>query len=341
VERVTKGKLAYTAEEYRQYVEEDLKLIRKLSPDLMVSDYRVSTPICADLSGVPTIMIANAHFSPYSAQPPAALDSPLVRIIGYEGMRSVVKLFYNTLIKYYAGPFNTVRKSYGLRLLKGFHELHDCIDRCPYWLLYLDIPSLSPTTDIPSNHGYLGPPIWSPDVAMPDWWDDLPSGKPVVYLTLGSSGNLKHMPIIMKVLANKPVTVLFAGSSGPAKTLAASAIAKEAGCTLYRVDLGLLVSKYIGETEKNLNCLFDAAEESDVILLFDEADALFGKRSEVKDSRDRHTNSEVSYLLQRMESFQGLTILSSNMKESIDQAFIRRFSVVVEFPSQDDYQSED
>jgi UDP:flavonoid glycosyltransferase YjiC (YdhE family) len=207
---VTKGKLAYTIEEYRQYVEEDLKLIEELSPDLIISDWRISIPVCRDITGIPTIMIANAHWSPYSIQPLAALDSPLVRISGYKGTRAIMMLFKNKIAKYYVRPYNTVRKSYGLRLLNSLQEICDCIDRCPHWLLYLDIPSLSPTADIPSNHSYLGPPIWSPYVVLPDWWDDLPPDKPVVYLTLRSSGNLKHMPMIMKMLANKSVTVLFA-----------------------------------------------------------------------------------------------------------------------------------
>ena len=101
---------------------------------------------------------------------------------------------------------------------------------------------------------------------------------------------------------------------------------------VYRVDLSAVVSKYIGETEKNLSRLFDAAEAANVILLFDEADALFGKRSEVKDSHDRYANLEAGYLLQRVESYRGLVILTTNRKDNLDQAFIRRLRFVVEFP---------
>jgi SpoVK/Ycf46/Vps4 family AAA+-type ATPase len=104
---------------------------------------------------------------------------------------------------------------------------------------------------------------------------------------------------------------------------------------LYRVDLSQVVSKYIGETEKNLRRVFDAAEEGGAILLFDEADALFGKRSEVRDSHDRYANIEISYLLQRMESYHGLAILTTNMKETLDAAFLRRIRFVVEFPFPD------
>jgi AAA+ superfamily predicted ATPase len=131
------------------------------------------------------------------------------------------------------------------------------------------------------------------------------------------------------------LVALFAGESGTGKTLAAEAIANEVNLDLYRVDLATLVSKYIGETEKNLKRLFDAAETSGAVLLFDEADALFGKRSEVKDSHDRYANIEVAYLLQRVEAYRGLAVLTTNMKSALDRAFLRRIRFVVTFPFPD------
>jgi hypothetical protein len=131
------------------------------------------------------------------------------------------------------------------------------------------------------------------------------------------------------------ISALFAGPSGTGKTLAAEMLATELELDLYRVDLSAVVNKYIGETEKNLRRVFDAAEAGGAILLFDEADALFGKRSEVKDSHDRHANIEVSYLLQRLESYRGLAILTTNLKDSIDQAFLRRLRFIVQFPFPD------
>lgn len=128
------------------------------------------------------------------------------------------------------------------------------------------------------------------------------------------------------------VSALFAGESGTGKTMAAEVIAKELRLNLYRIDLSAVVSKYIGETEKNLRRLFDAAEQGGAILFFDEADALFGKRSEVKDSHDRYANIEINYLLQRMESFSGLAILATNMKSALDPAFMRRLRFIVNFP---------
>ena len=131
------------------------------------------------------------------------------------------------------------------------------------------------------------------------------------------------------------VSALFCGESGTGKTMAAEVIAHELGLDLYRIDLSSVVSKYIGETEKNLKRVFDAAEDSGSILLFDEADALFGKRSEVKDSHDRYANIEVSYLLQRMEAYRGLAVLTTNMKAALDGAFQRRLRFVVTFPFPD------
>ncbi len=125
---------------------------------------------------------------------------------------------------------------------------------------------------------------------------------------------------------------LFAGPSGTGKTLAAEAIANDLGTMLLKVDLAATVSKYIGETEKNLNKLFDEAEKSSVVLLFDEADALFGKRTGVKDAHDRYANVESNSLLQRLEKYQGVVILATNRKRNIDQSFARRLDVVVEFP---------
>jgi len=134
------------------------------------------------------------------------------------------------------------------------------------------------------------------------------------------------------------LSALFAGPSGTGKTLAAEVLANELELDLFRIDLSAVVSKYIGETEKNLRRVFDAAEEGGAILLFDEADALFGKRSEVRDSHDRYANVEISYLLQRMEAYRGLAILATNMKEALDPAFLRRLRFVVQFPFPDQAQ---
>ena len=128
------------------------------------------------------------------------------------------------------------------------------------------------------------------------------------------------------------ISAMFSGTSGTGKTMAAGVIAEALKLDLYRIDLSSITSKYIGETEKNLRKVFDAADSGGVVLLFDEADAVFGKRSEVKDSRDRYANLEVSYLLQRIESYKGLIILTTNLQDSIDPAFLRRIRFIVKFP---------
>ncbi|WP_209425152.1 ATP-binding protein [Pararhodobacter sp. SW119] len=149
---------------------------------------------------------------------------------------------------------------------------------------------------------------------------------------LGALGTV-HMDWGMARVWNESgLSVLFTGPPGTGKTMAAEAIAAEVGMPMYRIDLSQVVNKYIGETEKNLRRLFDAADSGDAILFFDEADALFGKRTEVKDAHDRYSNLEVSYLLERMERFKGMAILASNRRKDLDEAFLRRLRTIVTFP---------
>ncbi|MCY4365527.1 MAG: ATP-binding protein [Chloroflexi bacterium] len=136
----------------------------------------------------------------------------------------------------------------------------------------------------------------------------------------------------------KGLNLLFVGSSGTGKTMAAELIACSLDLDLHRIDLSNIVSKYVGETEKNLEAIFRRAQEANRILLFDEADALFGKRAEIRDSHDRYANLEVSYLLQKMEEYQGIAILNTNLRNNLDDAFLRRLHFVVEFPFPDEEQ---
>jgi AAA+ superfamily predicted ATPase len=138
-----------------------------------------------------------------------------------------------------------------------------------------------------------------------------------------------------KLSMGKGLNALFAGPSGTGKTMAAEVIARDLGLDLYKIDLSTVMSKYVGETEKNLERIFSAARNSNAILFFDEADALFGKRSEVRDAHDRYANVEISYLLQRMEAYDGLVILTSNLSKNMDEAFVRRMHFTVEFPYPD------
>lgn len=139
-----------------------------------------------------------------------------------------------------------------------------------------------------------------------------------------------------KLSRGKGLAMLFTGPPGTGKTMAAEVIANDLQLDLYRIDLSQVVSKYIGETEKNLDRIFTAAQSANAILLFDEADALFGKRSDVKDAHDRYANIEVGYLLQKMEDYEGITILASNLRQNMDDAFVRRIQMIVEFPFPDE-----
>jgi SpoVK/Ycf46/Vps4 family AAA+-type ATPase len=135
-----------------------------------------------------------------------------------------------------------------------------------------------------------------------------------------------------KLSRGRGLSALFSGAPGTGKTMAAEVLAGSLGLDLYVVELATVVSKYIGETEKNLARIFDASEAGGAMLFFDEADALFGKRSEVKDAHDRYANIEVSYLLQRIENHTGLVVLATNLKRNLDDAFLRRLTFLVEFP---------
>jgi SpoVK/Ycf46/Vps4 family AAA+-type ATPase len=139
-----------------------------------------------------------------------------------------------------------------------------------------------------------------------------------------------------KLPLGRGTSALFSGPPGTGKTMAAQVIASELQLDLYQIDLSQVVSKYIGETEKNLRKVFDEADASQSILFFDEADALFGKRSEVKDAHDRYANIEVGYLLQRMEEYEGIAILATNFRQNVDEAFVRRLRFIVEFPFPDE-----
>ena len=170
-------------------------------------------------------------------------------------------------------------------------------------------------------------------------WADLVLPGPVVEQLGELTARARHRDRVLDEwgladtsLKGRGVTALFAGDSGTGKTMSAEVIAGSLGLDLYVIDLSTIVDKYIGETEKNLDRVFNEADRVNGILLFDEADAIFGKRSEVKDARDRYANVEVAYLLQRMEVFDGMAILTTNLRSNVDEAFLRRLDAIVEFP---------
>jgi hypothetical protein len=173
----------------------------------------------------------------------------------------------------------------------------------------------------------------------PFGWGDLVIPDRQLEVLRSISAYLRHRDLVLSewgyektVARTQGLKVLFAGESGTGKTMAGQVLARDLGLDLFRLDLATVVSKYIGETEKNLDRVFSAAEGSNAILFFDEADALFGKRSEVRDAHDRYANIEVAYLLQKMEGYPGAVILATNFRQNMDDAFLRRLDVVVDFP---------
>ncbi len=168
------------------------------------------------------------------------------------------------------------------------------------------------------------------DIVLPD--DQLGLLHEIVATVRGRPQVLDEWGVGEKLASSAGVTMLFAGPPGTGKTMAAEVIASELRLDLYKIDLSTVVSKYIGETEQNLERIFSEAHNSNAILFFDEADAIFGKRSEVKDAHDRYANIEVSYLLQRMEAYDGVTVLATNLRANLDEAFTRRLQFAVDFP---------
>ncbi|MGI0484859.1 AAA family ATPase [Pantanalinema rosaneae CENA516] len=173
-------------------------------------------------------------------------------------------------------------------------------------------------------------------------WEDLVLPADPLAQIRGICQQVKYQHIVYgqwgferKLSLGKGLNALFTGPPGTGKTMTAEVIAGDLGLDLYKIDLSQVVSKYIGETEKNLNRIFTAAEQTNAILFFDEADALFGKRSEVKDAHDRYANIEIAYLLQKMEEYEGITILTTNLVQNLDEAFTRRIRFIVEFPFPD------
>ncbi len=172
------------------------------------------------------------------------------------------------------------------------------------------------------------------DIVLPS--DQLDMLHEIISTVRGRPTVLEAWGVGEKLASSAGVTILFAGPPGTGKTMAAEVVASELQLDLYKIDLSTVVNKYIGETEKNLGRIFDEASNSNAILFFDEADAIFGKRSEVKDAHDRYANIEVSYLLQRMETYDGVTVLATNLRANLDDAFSRRLQFAIDFPFPDE-----
>jgi UDP:flavonoid glycosyltransferase YjiC (YdhE family) len=204
---LAKGFHTYSRKTLMDYVKDDLRLLDEVQPDLVVGDLRQTLAVSAKLRKIPHIAIANVHWSPYASIKRFPVpENPLVKAIGVRGTGILLRLFLPLLLKIYAQPLNHVRRKYGLPPLDDMRNVMTHGD----YTLYADIPSFFPTKKLPSNHHFIGPMLWSPNIAYPSWWSTVPKDRPCVYLTLGSSGQVKYLPLLINALAQLPITLLVA-----------------------------------------------------------------------------------------------------------------------------------
>jgi UDP:flavonoid glycosyltransferase YjiC (YdhE family) len=211
LQKLAKGEPVYDAAKLRAYVREDREIIERANPDLIIGDFRLSLAVSAPLAQKTYLAIANAYWSPYAKPTFTVPDIPLARILGVTAAQYVFNNVRSLVFGYHTLPLNRVRRENGLPGL-GL-DLRRVYTHADY-TLYADIPELIPTFGLPANHRYLGPIPWSPDVPLPSWWDDLPTDKPLVYVTLGSSGAGRLLNIVAEALAGFDVTVVASTAGG-------------------------------------------------------------------------------------------------------------------------------
>lgn len=206
LERLASGEPLYTYDDLKKYVENDISLIAELSPDFIVGDFRLSLGIAADVLNVPYANLVNGHWSLYSTQKFPVPDLPIVKTLGEALTKLLIKPFLPLVFWYHGRPFNRLRKEYGLKSVGNLKEVYSY----GTYSLLTDTPSVAPTRNLPDNTKYIGPISWSPDIPLPPWWIELPNDRPVVYLTLGSSGKISLLKNIIDALAQCFVTVVMA-----------------------------------------------------------------------------------------------------------------------------------
>ncbi len=205
---LAQGKPVYDEETLRRYVEDDLRIIREIQPDVIVGDFRLSLSVSARLAAIPYLTISNAYWSPFYIGDGFPLPVlPLSQRLPLPLARGIFRIAQPIAFRLHCRPMNAIRRAYGLPSLgSDLRRIYTDADRT----LYADIPELFPTEHLPAHHEYMGPILWSPPVAKPAWWERLPDDRPIVYLTLGSSGQGTLLPLILQALAELPVTVIVA-----------------------------------------------------------------------------------------------------------------------------------
>jgi len=208
------GKPVYDAATLRGYVEDDLRVLNEVRPDVVIGDFRLSLSISARLAGVPYVGLINAYWSPYVRQHYSVPAIGLSRVLPIAIADPLFKLARPLAFVLHSVPLNQVRRAYGLAPLgRDLRRVYTDADH----VLYADVPEMFPATNLPSTHCYLGPVTWSPPTGLPDWWHALPAGRPIVYVTLGSSGQGALLPRVLQALASLPVSVIAAtaGNASP------------------------------------------------------------------------------------------------------------------------------
>jgi UDP:flavonoid glycosyltransferase YjiC (YdhE family) len=204
---LARGKPLYDRKTLAQYVEDDLGLIDAFKPDMIVGDFRLSLSVSAPLRKVPYASISNAYWSPYADTVYPVPDLPFTRLLGIRISQIIFDLVKPVAFGLHARPLNVLRRRFGLRPLR--YDIRDVYTWGDY-TLYADIPEVVPTRNLPEHHKYIGPVLWSTATSLPIWWDELPDDKPVVFLTLGSSGHAKLLPTMIDALGQLPVSIMVA-----------------------------------------------------------------------------------------------------------------------------------
>lgn len=209
LEALARGSRLYSRATLDAYVQSDLELIRTCRPDVIVGDFRLSLSVSARLAGTPYVTVSNAYWSPYARPRFTVPELPMLRVTGERLGQRLFDVVRPWAFRYHALPLNQLRRQYGLPALGlDLRRVYTDAD----YTLYADIPQLVPTFGLPETHAYVGPTLWSPAGALPAWWDTLPDDKPVVYVTLGSSGHAGMLRTVLKELAGLPVTVVAASA---------------------------------------------------------------------------------------------------------------------------------
>lgn len=207
LDRLAAGRPLYTTNELLAYVEEDSTLLAALAPDVVVGDFRLSLAVSARLHEIPYVALTNAHWSPFAKLTRFPFpEHPLASVLGVPLASWLFHRIQPLVLASHARPMNAVRKRFGLKPIPDLRQLYTDGD----WTLYADTPTLIPTDDLPSNHRYIGPLLWSPAMSPPPWWHEIPDDRPTVYVTLGSTGEVTLLPELVSTLSALDVSVLVA-----------------------------------------------------------------------------------------------------------------------------------